>query len=168
MASRSTAAPPERINITYETKVDGAQKQIELPFRLAVLGDFTGRPDNTRIEGREMQSVNKENFNQVMKACNLKLSFQVRNVSSEDPESRIPVTFNFESLKDFEPDRVVEQVPDLEKLIRLREALLAVRGPMGNVPDFRKAITDLIKDEASRQKLMWELGLSKSPGASAG
>jgi type VI secretion system protein ImpB len=164
MAVKSSTAPPERINITYETKVDGAQKRVELPFRLAVLSDFTGRPDSTRVEDRPVHTVSKEEFDNVMSSFDLELNFAVRNVASDDPDNRIPVNFKIRNMKHFEPDYVVEQVPELQKLIRLREALLAVKGPTGNAPDFREAIMKLIKDEDSRQRLMKELGLEAKSG----
>lgn len=35
--------PPSRLNITYRTQVDGRPVQRKLPFRMLVLGDFSGR-----------------------------------------------------------------------------------------------------------------------------
>jgi len=43
--------------------------------------------------------------------------------------------------------------------LRLRSALIALKGPMGNVPTFRRKIQNLLGDDTARQQLMKELGL---------
>jgi type VI secretion system protein ImpB len=64
-------------------------------------------------------------------------------------------------MKDFGPEAIVEQVPELKRLLELREALRALKGPLSNVPEFRKKIQELIKDEDARQRLLAEIGLDK-------
>ena len=44
-------------------------------------------------------------------------------------------------------------------LLELREALTALKGPLGNVPAFRKTIQAVLADEGSRGQLLDELGL---------
>jgi type VI secretion system protein ImpB len=39
----------------------------------------------------------------------------------------------------------------------LRTALTALKGPLGNVPAFRKKLTDILKDDDAREKLIQEL-----------
>ena len=36
---------------------------------------------------------------------------------------------------------------------------VALKGPLGNVPEFRKKIQDLVKDEGARDRLLKELGI---------
>jgi type VI secretion system protein ImpB len=50
-------------------------------------------------------------------------------------------------------------VPELKKLLELRSALTALKGPLGNIPAFRKKMQSLLGDEKGRQQLMQELGL---------
>ena len=45
------------------------------------------------------------------------------------------------------------------QLLQLREALTALKGPLGNVPTFRKKIQTMLGDDDARAKLMTELGL---------
>jgi type VI secretion system protein ImpB len=71
------------------------------------------------------------------------------------------VSLKFESLRDFEPDAIVEKVPELKEIIELRNALKALKGPLGNVPDFRKKLQALVSDEGMRSKLLAELGIDK-------
>jgi type VI secretion system protein ImpB len=62
-------------------------------------------------------------------------------------------------MKDFDPDAIIQKVPELKKMLELREALKALKGPLGNVPDFRKKIQDLVKDDGAKARLLKELGI---------
>jgi type VI secretion system protein ImpB len=71
------------------------------------------------------------------------------------------VSMEFHSLKDFEPEQVVRKVPELNKLLELRQALTALKGPLSNIPEFRQKVQSLVKDEAAREQLLKELGVEK-------
>lgn len=71
----------------------------------------------------------------------------------------MPVTIRINGVKDFNPDSIVQQVPELNKLLELRAALQSLKGPLGNVPAFKKMIDSLIGDAATRQRLLQELGV---------
>ncbi len=93
-----------------------------------------------------------------MKSQKLGMDLAVENKLDETPDAgAMSVSLKFDSLKDFEPERVARQVPELRKLLELREALVALKGPLGNVPGFRKAIQGVLDDEAARQRLLGEL-----------
>ena len=74
-------------------------------------------------------------------------------------DAQLAVNLNFQSIADFSPDAIVEKVPELSQMIALRESLKALKGPLGNIPDFRKQVQALIKDEGVRQRLLNELGI---------
>jgi Uncharacterized protein conserved in bacteria len=44
-------------------------------------------------------------------------------------------------------------------LIALRDALKALKGPLGNIPDFRKKLQEIIQNDETRAKLLSELGI---------
>ncbi len=160
MAKEGSVAPRERVNIVYKPALGDAQEEVELPLKLLVMGDFIGRPDDRPVEDRKPINIDKDNFNDVLKAQDISLNIQVPNKLKEGAEEEeLPVNLKFESIKDFEPESVVRQVPELKKLLELREALIALRGPMGNIPKFRKKIQELVTDEESREKLLRELGI---------
>lgn len=153
-----SVAPKERVNIRYRPATGNAKEEVELPLKLLVVGDFTQRPDERPVEERELANVNKDNFDEVLKGQNLSLDLAVDNKLSEDgADEKMSVSLKFDRLKDFEPEAVVQQVPELKKLLELREALVALKGPLGNVPAFRKMIQSVIDDEAARQRFLSEV-----------
>lgn len=159
MAKESSIAPKERVNIVYRPATGDAKEDVELPLKMLVMGDFTGGTDERPVEKREPVDVDKDNFNEVLKAQNITMHFTVPNRLSTNQEDELNVKLQVESMKDFGPEAIVEQVPELKQLLELREALRALKGPLSNVPEFRKKIQDLIKDDNTRQKLLAEIGL---------
>tara|TARA_R110002049_G_scaffold200030_1_gene370605 strand:- start:363 stop:881 length:519 start_codon:yes stop_codon:yes gene_type:complete len=160
MAKESSVAPKERVNIRYKPATGDAKEEVELPLKMVFLGDYTMRPDDTPVEDRELVSVNKENFNEIMKGHELSVDVLADNKlvdEDADQDAKMSVSLKFENLNDFSPESIVRQTPELNKLLELREALVALKGPLGNVPAFRKAIQGVLGDEDSREKLMAEL-----------
>lgn len=160
MAKDSSVAPKERINITFKPATAGAQEELELPLKLLVLGDFTQREDLDKLEMRKPVSVDKNTLDEVLAKQALSLNLNVPNrLQNEGDPSDLAVRININSLKDFNPGQIVEQVPELKTLMALRDALVSLKGPLGNTPAFRKAIEQALADEQSRARVLIELGL---------
>lgn len=160
MAGKDGSVPPmERINIVYKSLRDGVQEEIELPLKLMVVGDFTFREDGTPLEERKAVQLDKDNFNDVMAQQKVNATFNVANKLSGKEGDEMPVNVNFGTMKDFSPSEVAKQVPELKKLLDLREALVGLKSPLGNSVAFRKKLEELLKDPAQREKLMKELGV---------
>lgn len=165
MAKQGSVAPKERINIRYVPATGGAQEEIELPMKLLVVGDLKGREEETVLEDRVAVDINKDNFNSVMSEFGLNLAMDVPARLDEQGEAdTLRVDLKFNTIEDFSPDAVARQVPELNKLLELREALVALKGPMGNIPAFRKQLQTLLGDEASRSRLAKELEQLLTPG----
>ncbi|EFN2916148.1 type VI secretion system contractile sheath small subunit, partial [Campylobacter coli] len=145
----------ERINITYKAKTNGQNEDVELPLKLMVMANLKGK-NETPLEEREILQINKINFDQVMRKLNITTSFSVKNTLGTGAEE-LDVKLNIASMKDFSPDNLARQIPELNKLLQLREALMALKGPMGNIPDFRKAVLEALKNEKTKEKLLLEI-----------
>ena len=161
MASEGSVAPKERVNIVYRPATGDAKAEVELPLKLLILGDYTLRQDDTAVEDMKPINIDKDNFNDVLKGQKLSLTLAVPD--KLDPkaasDAQLSMNIDFQSMNDFSPDAIVDKVPELRQMIELRDALKALKGPLGNIPDFRKKVQELVQDEGVRARLMAELGV---------
>lgn len=159
MAKEATVAPKERVNIVYRPSIGDAKEEVELPLKLLVMSDFTLKEDKRSVEDREPINIDKDNFNQVMKAQNLELKINVPNRISGEPGEEMSIGLKFETLKDFRPEEIAKNTPELKKLLELRTALNSLKGPLSNMPEFRKKIQGLFqdKDNEAYKRLLDEL-----------
>jgi type VI secretion system protein ImpB len=166
MSKDQSVAPKERVNITYKSATGDVAEDVELPFRTLVLGNFTGRASDELIEERKPVAIDKDNFDDVLRENDVKLELNVADHLSGREGGELPVQISIRSMKDFEPEQLASQVPVMKQLLELRAALTALKGPMSNVPGFRKRLASSIADPGARTKLLAELGLHKPEGQS--
>ncbi|MFJ2983592.1 MULTISPECIES: type VI secretion system contractile sheath small subunit [unclassified Pseudomonas] len=155
----NSVAPKERINIKYVPATGDEQAEIELPHKMLVMGDF-GLDDSRNLEDRQLLRIDKHSFNGVLKDAQVSLQISVPSMLSKALESELAVSLQFSSINDFGPDQIARQVPELCKLLELREALVALKGPLGNAPAFRKQLQQMLNDAHARRQLAQELGLA--------
>lgn len=157
----SSVAPKERINVTFKPSNGEGLDELELPLKLMMMGDYTLKTDERKIEDRKAININKNNFNEVLEKHNLNLDLQVPNrLMDEITDEELAIKLQFQSMKDFDPASLVQQVPEMKALMELRDALVALKGPLGNVPSFRKAIEEVLTNQESRDKVLAELGMN--------
>ena len=159
MAKEGTVAPKTRVNIQYIPDGGGAEEAIELPFKMLVVGDFTGKASEEAVEERKVIGVDKNSFKKVMKEQDLGVEIQVKDKLSgeEDSDEQMSMSINFKDLDSFTPDSLSKH-ESFKDLVALRDALETLGGPFANVSAFRKKMEKIIKDPAQREQLMNELG----------
>ena len=154
MAKDQSVAPKERINIVYKPATNMDEEK-ELPLKLMVIGDFTGRADETPLEERERINIDKDNFNDVLREQKINVQFGVEDRLNPDAEAgdQLAVDLSIDNMKAFHPEQVARQVPELASLLEIREALVAMKGPLGNVKAFSKKLKDVLGDDAAIVRL---------------
>ncbi len=163
MSSNGSVAPKERINVTFKPAAS-VQEEKELPLKTMVIGDFTQREDTRALEDRKPIAVDKTNFDDVLANQELSLDISVPNHltnGEEDAPEELAVNLKFKELKDFNPENIIKNVSELRELMKLRDALVSLKGPLGNAPAFRKAIEEVLTDEAARTSILDELNLKE-------
>jgi type VI secretion system protein ImpB len=168
MAKEGTVAPKERVNIRYKPASSDLKEGLEIPLKLLVLADLTGRPDERPVEEREPISVDKDNFSRVMAEQKIRVMARVEDCLRPQSGAELSISLEVRSLSDLSPDGVAAQVPELQKLLALRSALIALKGPMGNIPAFRRKIQALLGDDGARKRLQSELDAQSQVDASEG
>lgn len=148
--------PPARVNLFLEVSKGDAQQKIELPMRLMVLGDYKGRPDSTPLAERELINLNKDNFEDVLKSMDAKLEYAVEDTFKGGDEE-MKVELDITSMKSFDPEEVAKQVPQLNRMLAMRNLLQDLRNRVVSANDFRKQLEGIVKDEKALEKLAAEL-----------
>lgn len=161
MAKGPSKARESRVNIQISDRLKGGAEP-ELPFRMLVMGDYTLKGDNRTIEEREPLDINKSNFDSVMQSFNLSLDLSVPDRLAGKGE--MPVNLKFGTLKDFRPESIARQVPQLKKLLELRDAMKALRPKLGDKAA-QKELMGAVKDPAIREQI---LGMISQASADAG
>ena len=151
-----SVAPKERISVRYTPKVDGVAADIELPLNLLITGNLKGKPDNTPLDERTAIAINRYNLNAVISEADIEREFVVPAELSDAPNEQMKV----KSMDDLSPDHIASQVPEIKRLLELREALVALKSPLGNIPAFRAQLQALLENEDTREQLIQELGIA--------
>lgn len=149
-----------RVHISYDVETGGAIEMKELPFVMGVLGDFTGHPSQEleRLKDRKFVEVTPDNFDDVLKSMRPHLDLKVANRLSDDPDAgQIGVSLDFESMDDFSPDRVAEQVEPLKKLLELRRQLADLRGSLQGNDRLEDILQATLHSEEQLNRLKAEL-----------
>lgn len=146
---------PPRVQITYDVQVGDAIEKKELPFVVGVLADLSGMPDKPLppIAKRKFVAIDRDNVNDVMKKIGPRLAFKVPNRLSED-DTKLNVELRFESMDDFQPARIAEQITPLRKLLDLRNSLANIRSSLiGN-----EKLDNLLQEVVQSQELLRRAG----------
>jgi type VI secretion system protein ImpB len=155
------------VHITYDVEVGGAIELKEIPFVVGVLGDFSGKPEEPlpRIRDRKFVEIDRDNFNQVLAGMKPRLAFNVENKLTSEA-SKMGIELKFNSIDDFEPDNLVQQVDPLRKLVEARKRLSDLRSKMDGNEKLETLLLDIIQNAGSQKELSEALGLeaSKQPG----
>ena len=152
---------PPRVQITYDVEIGGAIELKELPFVVGVLGDFSGQPEQPlpRMKDRKITEIDRDNFDQVLAGMTPRVAMAVENKMAGDG-SRMGVDLKFSSLQDFEPDKIVQQVDPLRKLVEARQRLSDLLSKADGNEKLEKMLNDVLQNAGSQQQLASELGLS--------
>ena len=152
-----------RVSITYDVENNGAVETKELPFVVGVIGDFSGHKSESEkvdLEEREFTGVDKDNFDTVMGQINPTLSYKVDNKLAND-DSEFEVNLNFSSMNDFHPEKLVEQIDPLKKLVETRNQLKVLLSKADRSRDLEKLLKEVLQSTDTIQGLAEELGVQK-------
>ena len=164
MAKAGSKARESRVNITISDRLRGGAEP-ELPFRILVMGDYTLKDDKRVIEERAPLDISKTNFDSVMQSFNLTLDATVKDRISGEGETSVSLKFG--TLKDFRPEAIAKQVPELKNLLELRNAMKALRPKMGDKAA-QKQLLAAIKDPVVRDQILGMIAQPKTEGGDAG
>jgi len=152
---------PPRVHITYDVQVGDAIEKRDLPFVVGVMADLSGMPEKALppIAKRKFVNIDRDNINDVMKKIGPRLAFKVPNRLSED-DTNLNVELRFESMDDFQPAKVAQQITPLRKLLELRNSLANVRSSLIGNDKLESMLQEMIHNEDMLRQAGAEAGVS--------
>ena len=156
---------PPRVQITYDVEIGDAIVKRDLPFVVGVLADLSGMPVKPLppIEKRKFVEIDRDNVNDVMKKIGPRLAFKVPNRLNED-DTKLNVELNFESMDDFLPARIAQQVTPLRKLLELRTSLANLRSSLIGNEKLDTLLQEMIQNDELLRQAGAEAGIHTAEG----
>jgi type VI secretion system protein ImpB len=148
-----------RIHITYDVETEGAVEKKELPFVVGAMGDYSGNnPGQAKkaFKGRKFVQIDADNFDEVMHKIQPGVSLKVKNTLADD-DSEMKVDLQFNSIEDFEPHNIAQQIPALKKLLETRKKLTELLSKADISQDLEEILEQLLQDQERIKKLSGEL-----------
>lgn len=148
--------PKARVNIKLDLHTGNGQKKVELPLKLLVTGDFSNGLEERPLSEREKVDINKNNFNSVLEKFNPSINIAVQNtLAGDNSEENIRLTFK--DIKDFEPEQVARQIPQMKALLAMRSLLRDLKSNLLDNSTFRKELQTILRDPALSNELRGEI-----------
>ena len=151
---------PPRVHIRYDVQIGDAMVQKELPFVVGVLGDFSADPTEPLkpLKDRKFIQVDRDNFDDVMNRMTPGVNMRVANTLKDDG-SEIAVNLKFNSMADFEPASIVNQVEPLRKLMETRNRLRDLMSKADNSEELEALLERVLQNEGDMAQLSSALGV---------
>ncbi|NOY73159.1 MAG: type VI secretion system contractile sheath small subunit [Gammaproteobacteria bacterium] len=151
-----------RVHISYDVETEGATIQKELPFVVGVMGDFSGDPTEKLkpLKDRRFVQIDRDNFNDVLKSMTPGLNLRVKNTLKGDG-SEFGVDLKFESMDDFEPAAIVNQVEPLKRLLETRNRLRDLSTKADRSEELEDILERVLNNETDLSELAAEVGVNK-------
>lgn len=144
------------MSITLDLHTGGAQTKVELPLKLLVAGDFSAGKEQAPLAERKKTNIDKNNFDAVLSDLTPELNVAAANTLA-DNGSELPVSLSFHSMKDFEPEQVARQIPELQAMLTMRNLLRDLKSKLLDNSAFRHEFEKILKDNVLSQQLRGEL-----------
>ncbi len=112
-----------RVHIEYEVQTYGSTEKVALPFVMGIMSDLSGKSEKEKkaMGERDFSNVDMDNFGEFQKSIAPRAAYYVDNTLTGEGKLAVDLTFN--TMDDFTPGRVAEQVPATAKLLEARRQL---------------------------------------------
>lgn len=154
--SYQSEIPKSRVNIKLDLHTGTAKKKVELPLKLLVAGDFSNGAEQRPLSERQKVNINKNNMNSVLAEFAPSVSMAVENTLSGDG-SENAITLAFRDMKDFEPEQVARQIPQLKAMLAMRSLLRDLKANLMDNTAFRRELEKILLDPSLSAELRGEL-----------
>ncbi len=151
-----------RVHISYEVETEGAAVKKELPFVVGVMGDFSGDPTSPLkpLKDRKYIQIDRDNFDSILSRMTPGVNLKVENTLAGDG-SEMAVNLKFNSMGDFSPEAIVNQVDPLKKLQQTRDQLRDILTKADLSEDLENVLEKVLTDDANLKSVSADLGIEE-------
>ena len=163
MNSQTKRVNKNRVSITYDVEIKGKKEKKELPFVVGIIGDYSGHKDESLkkdLDDREFMGIDKDNFGAVMTKIGPVLNYSVDNTLLGDG-TQFEVNLKFNSINDFKPESLLEQIEPLSNLLKTRNQLKDLLSKADRSRDLERLLKEILQNADSIENLASELGVKK-------
>jgi type VI secretion system protein ImpB len=149
--------PTSRITLTYRTTINGQEEEVNLPFRMLVLGDLSLGSSKDRkvdLDERKLRTVKPGGLDDLMKDMDMSIEFQVPDKTTSSGDGTMNVKLPIERMKSFHPDEFVQHVPKLKALLMMRKLLLEMQADIDNRKELWRTLSELYAHPEQIQQLL--------------
>lgn len=144
--SKVGKARAPRVQITYDIETGGASESKELPLVIGAIGEFSS--DEKELRERAFIHIDKDNFDDVMSSMQPSADLLVDSVLPSI-EGKIALALTFTTMNDFSPDAVVQNVPELKALLKMRNELSELRNRAASNIKLKERLSLALEEKAS-------------------
>ena len=109
------------VSLTSATEKTKSVPEQETPFRIAILGDFTGRANkgmlNPGLRDRKPLLIDRDNFDEILARLNVEINLPILGKDSA------PITVKFSEMDDFHPDHLYETLDVFDALQEMKQSM---------------------------------------------
>jgi type VI secretion system protein ImpB len=145
-----------RVHITYDVETGGAIEMKELPFIVGIMANLSGQPEDPDsvppLKERKFTEIDRDNFGDIMNKAQPRCVVNVPNRLAGAGETT-SVELTFDSIDDFLPNRIVEQVPALKELLESRQRLSDLKSKLDGNDPLAKLLNSAVEQTENRKSL---------------
>lgn len=121
------------------------------------MGDFSAASEveKTKLKDKKFINVDLDNIDEVMQSLAPRAAFQVENTLTAEG-GKLSVDLIFNSMEDFRPEQVVQQVDPLRKLLEARERLTDLRNKISNSERLEDLLDEVLNNTDQIRQLSAE------------
>lgn len=154
--------PQSRVNINYNIEVKGQKKRKELCFKQLLIGDFSfsnSYEEKYSLGERQIYDIPNSNLSNVMKDMGVKFKAEVEDKTGDG--STINVEIPIESIKSFNPNSIINCVPQLQTLLEIKRLLKEYEISLDNNRKLRNFIKNEVSTTDGIAELRGSLGMDE-------
>lgn len=139
---------PPRVQITYDVEIGNAHEIKELPYVMGILADLSGVSliPKLPLKNRKFVMVAGDTLADIIRSIQPRVNIIIPD-KVEDGNPNINIDLVFQSIDDFEPLNVVNQVPQLKDLYSTRTGLSDLLAKL----DVNEALIKILDDAMTKK-----------------